>query len=181
MANKYGYNPEASHDTGFGLVPNNVKVRLRVEDAPEDVSSNRSNWKALKFKLKVVGEVNPDGSITSKYKNRVIFKSICYSFVGNEKVAEIGQSQLHSLVTNGKVNPNWTDPREFVGCMVDGTVSIQKDKTGQYEDQNDIRFFDAIPGYDGPARQQFEQPANDPWGAPAGHDVQGGYDDDLPF
>lgn len=103
----------------------------------EVVNSTKSDWQGLKL-----GYKTKDG--------RMVFGSITIGMPSKPNVEEIGMNQLGKL-RNAIGLKALSDTDQLIGKNLEIKVTIQEDKTGQYDDQNGVNNWRAIKGSEAPA------------------------------
>ena len=94
-----------------------------------------------------------------QYEGRVIFDQQCINLPYSPEATKIGRAQHKRLCKALGFTSRPRSLRDLEGKALDVKVKIEKDSSGQYEDQNRVTAYKA-PGGDGPRMPQKQrQPA----------------------
>lgn len=145
---------QASEDK-FGVIPANKYIAQIVDSDLED--NKAGTGQILKLQYQIL-----DGEFT----NRVIFQNLNIKNA-NDTAQRIAQENLSAICKATGV-ARLSDSSQVHNIPMTVRVAIQKDKTGQYEDRNEVKAWEAISGatQSAPAQQQ-SAPAATTTAAPA--------------
>jgi hypothetical protein len=136
----FNANEVPEDERSFDLIPAGTRCWFEIIEA-DVVPTKNNNGKILKATAEIKAGV---------YENRKVWIQINVENA-NEQAQLIGQQELARLCKAvGK--PIVSDTNDLMFAPFEGTLGVQKDKTGQYPDRNIIKTYHA-PGSAPVARQ----------------------------
>lgn len=121
---------ELPESGGYDLIPSGWYAATITETDVKDTKDGRGKY--IKIRCDVTGPT---------HQGRVIFGNLNIQNPSSE-AERIGRQQFGDLLRSLGMD-RIQDTDQLVGGNVMVKVGVRKDKTGQYEDQNDIRGFKA--------------------------------------
>lgn len=119
---------EAQKGGDFPILPAGVYIAQINRSEVKPTKAGTGTYLSLGFQI-----------LDGEFANRIIFQNITLSNP-NQVAAQIGREQLAQLAgACGLLNVG--DSQELHGIPMQIKVAIRKDKTGQYDDQNEIKKF----------------------------------------
>lgn len=140
---------ELPESGGYDLIPSGWYTATITETDVKDTKDGRGKY--VKIRCDVTGPT---------HQGRVVFGNLNIQNPSAE-AERIGRQQLGDLLRSIGID-RIQDTDQLVGGNVQVKVGIRKDKTGQYEDQNDIRGFKAVDGTTFVSQAPAAQPATAP-------------------
>jgi hypothetical protein len=122
---------ELPESGGYDLIPAGWYTATITETDVKDTKDGRGKY--VKIRCDVTGPT---------HQGRVVFGNLNIQNPSAE-AERIGRQQFGDLLRSLGMD-RIQDTDQLVGGNVQVKVGIRKDKTGQYEDQNDIRGFKAL-------------------------------------
>lgn len=143
---------EAQKGGQFELIPPGNYVAEINRSEVKQTKDGRGSYLSLGFKI-----------LDGEFSGRLVFQNITLQNA-NPQASQIGRHQLAQLA--GACNMQQIhDTEQLHGIPMQIRVAIRKDKSGQYDDQNEIKKFAALsnagyqqPTFSAPMQPQTPQP-----------------------
>lgn len=124
---------ELPESGGYDLLPAGWYTASITETDVKDTKDGRGKY--IKVRYDITGPT---------HQGRVVFGNLNIQNPSSE-AERIGRQQFGDLLRSLGMD-RIQDTDQLVGGALQVKVGVRKDKTGQYEDQNDIRGFKALEG-----------------------------------
>ena len=124
---------ELPESGGYDLLPAGWYTASITETDVKDTKDGRGKY--IKVRYDITGPT---------HQGRVVFGNLNIQNPSSE-AERIGRQQFGDLLRSLGMD-RIQDTDQLVGGALQVKVAVRKDKTGQYEDQNDIRGFKALEG-----------------------------------
>ena len=124
---------ELPESGGYDLLPAGWYTATITETDVKDTKDGRGKY--IKVRYDITGPT---------HQGRVVFGNLNIQNPSSE-AERIGRQQFGDLLRSLGMD-RIQDTDQLVGGALQVKVGVRKDKTGQYEDQNDIRGFKALEG-----------------------------------
>jgi hypothetical protein len=125
--NDFYFDPEQQEGSSFRLIPIGDYTAEIIDAVISQPRSGDGHMLSLTWKI-------GDGD----YEGHQIWQRLCYQH-SNPTTQDIARRFLKDLCTALDINQQITDPEVFKFKPVQVRVGIESDKTGQYDDQNNIK------------------------------------------
>jgi hypothetical protein len=141
MSDEFYFDPETEEGSQFELIPVGSYV-AEIIDA--ELAQPRSGDGCM---LKLTWKITE-----GDYEGRQLWQTLCYQH-SNLQTQTIARRTLKDLCTAFDINEQVKDPDVFKHKPARIRVSVESDKSGQYDDQNRIRRVKALTDSDGEAQE----------------------------
>jgi hypothetical protein len=156
MSDEFLFDPESQEGSHFDLIPAGSYVAEIIETEIAQPRSGDGHMLKLTWKIR-----------EGDYEGRQLWQTLCYRH-SNAQAETIARRMLKDLCVALDINEQVSDPEIFKYKPARVRVSIESDKTGQYDDQNRIRRVKPLTESDGEAQEaKRSAPATNPARAPA--------------
>ena len=156
MSEEFLFDPESQEGSHFDLIPAGSYVAEIIE---AEITQPRSGDGHM---LKLTWRVTE-----GPYEGRQVWQTLCYQH-SKAQTQEIARRTLKDICVALDVNQQVNDPEIFKFKPARIRVSIESDKSGQYDDQNKIRRISPLTDSDGEMQEvKRSGPATKPAPKPA--------------